>query len=83
MLTLARLQGYLNYISWQARLPPFMGLINTGTAEMEFLDLNLRKDSSLWLPAIHNLFYWRILKKTIHFSRLKNSENSVFMNIIL
>ncbi len=46
MLSLAQLQGYLNYISWKARLPPSMGLINTGIAEMEFLDTNLRKDLS-------------------------------------
>jgi hypothetical protein len=33
--------------------------------EMEF---SLKKDSSLLLHAIHSLFYWRILKKTIlHF----------------
>jgi hypothetical protein len=32
-------------------------------AEMEFLDI--KKDSSLLLHAIHSPFYWRILKKTI------------------
>jgi hypothetical protein len=31
---------------------------------MEFLDINLTKDSSLLFDAIHNLFYLRILKKT-------------------
>ncbi len=39
--------------------------------EMEFLDINLTKDSSLLLSAIHIPFYWRILKKTILFSGLK------------
>jgi hypothetical protein len=28
----------------------------------EFLDINLTKDSSLLLHAIHRPFYWRILK---------------------
>jgi hypothetical protein len=28
--------------------------------EMEFLDMNLTKDSSLLLHAIHSPFYWRI-----------------------
>ena len=40
-------------------------------AEMEFLDINSTKDSSLLLFAIHSPFYWRILKKTILFSNLK------------
>ncbi len=32
---------------------------------MEFLDINLTKDSSLLLRAIiHRPFYWQILKKT-------------------
>ncbi len=35
--------------------------------EMEFLDINLTKDSSLLLHAIHSPFYWRILKKTLLF----------------
>ncbi len=29
--------------------------------KMEFLDINLTKDSSLLLQAIHILFNWRIL----------------------
>jgi hypothetical protein len=33
--------------------------------EMEFLDINLTKHSSLLLHAIHNPFYWGILKKMI------------------
>ncbi len=31
---------------------------------MEFLDINLTKDSSLLLHAIHNPFYYLILPKT-------------------
>ncbi len=40
--------------------------------EMEFLDTNLTKYSSLLLHAIHSPFYWRILKKTTLFSCFKN-----------
>ncbi len=39
---------------------------------MEFLDIDLTKDSSLLLHAIHSAFYWRILKKTIHIPGFKN-----------
>ena len=39
-----------------------------GGLEMEFLDINSTKDSSLLLYAIHSPFYWRILKKTILFT---------------
>jgi hypothetical protein len=39
--------------------------------EMEFLDFNLTKDSSPLLHAIHNPFYWRILKKAIIYSGFK------------
>jgi hypothetical protein len=42
---------------------------------MEFLDINLAKGLSLLLHAIHNPFYWRILKKTILFSGFKNPRN--------
>jgi hypothetical protein len=52
---------------------------------MKFLDINLAKDSSLLLHAIHSPFYWRILKKTILFSGYKNpckksakQENSIY-----
>jgi hypothetical protein len=31
--------------------------------EMEFLDINLTKDSSLSLHAIHSPFYWKISKQ--------------------
>ncbi len=56
--------------------------------EMEFLDINLTKDSSLLLHAINSPFYWRILKKTILFSGLKNAckksakqeNSSLFIN---
>jgi hypothetical protein len=40
--------------------------------EIEFLDINLTRDSSLLLHAIHNPFYWRILKKTILYSGFNN-----------
>ncbi len=40
--------------------------------EMEFLDINWTKDSSLLLTVIQSPFYWRILKKTILFSGIKN-----------
>ncbi len=40
--------------------------------DMEFLDIKLTKDSSRLLLAIHSLFYWRILKKTILYSGFKN-----------
>jgi hypothetical protein len=53
---------------------------------MEFLDINLTK--SLLVHAIYSPFYWRILKKTILFSGLKNpykksekqENSSLFMN---
>ncbi len=60
-------------------------------AEMELLDINLTKVSSLLLNAIHSPFYWQNLKKTILFSGLKiltktyakKENSSLFMNIIL
>jgi hypothetical protein len=42
----------------------------TGT-EMKFLDINLTKDSSLLLHAIHSPFYWRILQETLLYCGLK------------
>jgi hypothetical protein len=59
--------------------------------EMEFLDTNFAKDSSLLLHASHSPFYWRILKKTILFSGYKNpckksakqENSSLFMKSIL
>ncbi len=39
---------------------------------MEFLDINLTKDSILLLHDIHSSFYWRILKKNILFCGFKN-----------
>jgi hypothetical protein len=33
------------------------------TPKMEFLDINLTKDSSFLRHAIHSPFYWRILKR--------------------
>jgi hypothetical protein len=45
---------------------------------MEFLDINLTKDSNLLLDdAIHSLFYWRILKKTILFADAKNPYKKI------
>ncbi len=35
---------------------------------MEFLDINITKDSSLSLHPILSPFYWRILRKTILYS---------------
>jgi hypothetical protein len=42
---------------------------------MEFLDINLTKDSSLLLHAIHSLSTRRFLKKTRLFSGFKNTFN--------
>jgi hypothetical protein len=61
------------------------------TLEMEFLDINLTKDLSLLLYAIYNLFYWRLLKKTVLYTDFKDSHkkstkqenSSLFMNSIL
>jgi len=44
---------------------------------MKFLDINITKDSSLLLYAIHRLFYWLILKKTILFSYFKNPYKKI------
>jgi hypothetical protein len=44
---------------------------------MEFLDINLTKDWSLLLQAIHSPFYWRILKKTILFFGFKNPYEKI------
>jgi hypothetical protein len=43
--------------------------------ELEFLDINLTKDSSLLLHALHRPFCWRILKKTILLSGFKDPKN--------
>jgi hypothetical protein len=39
---------------------------------MELLDINLTKDLSFLLNAIHSPFYWRILKNNVLFSGFKN-----------
>ncbi len=60
-------------------------------SKMEFLDINLTKDSSLSLHTIHSPFYWWVLKKTILYSGFKTTyekaakqENSIlFMTSIL
>ncbi len=41
---------------------------------MEFLDINVRTDLTLFLHAIHSLFYWRILQKTILYANLKSMQ---------
>jgi hypothetical protein len=52
-----------------ARLIPQAGQRQPQHPEVEFLDINLIKDSSLLLHAIHSPFSCgRILKKTILFS---------------
>jgi hypothetical protein len=53
------------------------GLRVTTRPEMEFTDINLTKDLSLLLYAIHSLFYWRILKKSILFSGFKNPYRKI------
>jgi hypothetical protein len=52
---------------------------------MEFLDINLTKDSSLLLHAIHSPFYWWILKtRVLPILTKKREKNlSLFMNNIL
>ncbi len=45
--------------------------------KMEFLDINLTKDSRLFLHAIHSPFvFWR-LKETILFPVFKNSYKNI------
>jgi len=41
---------------------------------MEFLCMNLTKDLRLFLSAIYNLFYRRLLLKTILYSGFKKSK---------
>ncbi len=45
--------------------------------EMEFLDINLTKDLSLLLHAVHSPFYRRISKKTILFSGFENHYKKI------
>ncbi len=47
---------------------------------MEFLDINLTKDSRILLYAIHSPFYRCILKKTILFSGFKNHYKKICEN---
>jgi hypothetical protein len=63
----------------ESREPGARGLPPQGEGEetpgkpgMEFLDINVTKNSSLLPHANHSPFYWRILKKTILFSGFKN-----------
>ncbi len=41
------------------------------------MDIKLTKDLSLLLLAIHNPFFWRMLKKTILFSGFKNRYKKI------
>jgi hypothetical protein len=58
---------------------------------MEFLGINMTKDSILLLYANHSPFYWRILKKIIVYSGFKNTykksakqeHSSLFINSVL
>jgi hypothetical protein len=53
----------------ESRKPGFLNnKSSVHTPEIEFLDINLRKESRLLLHAIHSPFYWWILKKTILYS---------------
>ncbi len=45
--------------------------------EMEFLDINLTKYTSLLLHAIHSPFYWQILKKTKLYSGINNRYKKI------
>ncbi len=49
------------------------GRMLTLNPEMEFLDMNLTKDSSLLLHAIHSLSIGRLLKKTRLYSGFKST----------
>ncbi len=44
---------------------------------MKFMDINLIKYLSILLRAIHSIFYWRILQKTILYSGFKNPYKKI------
>ncbi len=46
---------------------------------MEFLDINLTRDSSLLLHAIHILFYWRIFFSEMEFSDINLTKDSIIL----
>jgi hypothetical protein len=52
---------------------PLRGRMLTLNPEMKFLDINLTKDSSLLLHAIHSLSTGLFLKKTRLYSGFKNT----------
>ncbi len=54
---------------------PWLLIKNAACTEMEFLDINLTKNSSLSLYAIHSPLYWRILMKTKFYSCFKHTQN--------
>ncbi len=68
-LILVQLYTKINY--------PLKIKVKSTGPEMEFLDINLTKDSSLLLHAIQSPFYCRILKKTVLFSRIKNTYKKI------
>jgi hypothetical protein len=47
------------------------------TPEMEFLDINLTKDLSLFLYDIHRPFYWRVFKNTLFFYGFKKPYEKI------
>ncbi len=55
----------------------FQSNLYDSTPELEFLDINWTKDSSLLLHDIHSPFYWRMIKKTILFSGFKNPYKNI------
>jgi hypothetical protein len=52
-------------------------LVYAGSPKMEFLDINLTKDLSIFLCDSHSSLYWRILNKTILFSCYKNKYKKI------
>jgi hypothetical protein len=51
-------------------------LLHVITTEMEFFDVNLIKDSSLFLHAIRILFYWRIVTESHTLLYLKPNKKN-------
>jgi hypothetical protein len=45
--------------------------------DMEFLDINLTKHSSLVLHAIRSSFYWRIVQQTMLYSGFQNPYKKI------
>ncbi len=51
--------------------------VSPQSIEMEFLDINLTKDSRLLLHAIHRAFHWWILQKTVFYSGFSNHYKKI------